>query len=107
MNPNLNMKVELLDANGQVTEERRMPKCFPYQIPNLPSEIKELRITWLDEHGKETAESNIYVIGTRDEIYELLKAKGKAGHFMPNTEKDPQGFQYIVSEDGDARRLNA
>ena len=106
MNSNLNMKVELLGQDGQVTEERKMPKCFPYQIPNIPKEVNQLRITWLDEHGKESAESHIYVIGTRDEIYELLKAKGKAGHFMPNTETDPKDSQYIISEDGDVRRLN-
>ena len=107
MNSNLNMKVELLDDNDQVTEERRMPKCYPYQIQNLPWEIKKLRITWLDEHGKEAEQSHIYIIGTRDEIYELLKSKGKARHFIPNTETDPKGSKFIVSEDGDVRRLYA
>ncbi len=106
----LNMKVEILGPDGQPTEERRIPKCYPYQIPNLPANTSDLRISWLDENGKTQPNTvHNYRVGTRKDVIELLNVNNKLGVFADNTETDPADSRYIVALDQefDTRRITS
>lgn len=104
------MKVEILGADGEPVEERRMPKRYPHQIPNLPANTRDLRISWLDSDGKTQPNTvHNYRVGTREDIVRLLAEHNKLGVFTKNTETDPVDSRYIVALDQefDTRRITS